>query len=149
VRSIGGGKGFQQALEEARRGRSAAKDESEGGLASLKALPLDFGRTRGGGGDARWGLAMSWTSESDERAPDPAALAREPSAVELNMKSIVAEVGIDTAASEEQLMRRWRAFLWRNHPDLQPPHARARADARVAIANSLYQQARQRLRKSR
>lgn len=141
--------GFQQALEEARRSQRVAVRDSGGGFPPVKALPLDFGHTCGGGGQARWGLAMSWTSESDETTAHPPAHVREPIAVEPDAESIAAEIGIDAAASEEQLRRRWRTFLWRNHPDRQPAHARARADARVAIANSLYERALRRLREGR
>ena len=141
--------GFQQALAEARRCQRAADRDSVGGFPSIKALPLDFETAGGGGGEARWGLAMSWTSEPDETTAHPPAIVGEPIAAELDPESIAAEVGIDAAASEDQLRRRWRAFLWRNHPDRQPADARARADARVAIANRLYEQARRRLRKGR
>jgi hypothetical protein len=46
------------------------------------------------------------------------------------------------------LTERWRAFVWRNHPDRQPAHARDRANARVAAANALYDQARRGLRRA-
>jgi hypothetical protein len=46
------------------------------------------------------------------------------------------------------LTRRWRAFVWRNHPDRQPVHARERGNIRVAIANTLYDQARRELKRA-
>jgi hypothetical protein len=48
-----------------------------------------------------------------------------------------------------QLAARWRNFVWRNHPDRQPFEARERANARVAIANTLYDRARRALTKGR
>ena len=48
-----------------------------------------------------------------------------------------------------QLTSRWRDFVWRNHPDRQPVDARERANARVAIANTLYDRARRELAKPR
>ena len=48
-----------------------------------------------------------------------------------------------------QLASRWRNFVWRNHPDRQPFEARERANARVAIANTLYDRARRKLAKGR
>ena len=144
----GADRGFQQALEEIRRSREAADCDSASGALQAKALPLDLCQARGGGGQARWGLAMSWTGEADETNTHPPALVPELAAVSPDAESIAAELGIGAAPSEDQLTRRWRAFLWRNHPDRQPAHARRRADARVAIANNLYEQARRRLRKS-
>ncbi|MBV9289873.1 MAG: hypothetical protein JO288_19025 [Hyphomicrobiales bacterium] len=141
--------GFQQALEETDRGRRALDhDSASGAILAAKALPLDLGQAPGGGGQARWGLAMSWTSEGDETIAHPPAPMAELAAVDPDEEAIAAELGIDTAPSKDQLTRRWRAFLWRNHPDRQPPNARGRANDRVAIANSLYDQARRRARKS-
>jgi hypothetical protein len=54
-------------------------------------------------------------------------------------------INTDTLAASptpNQLASRWRDFVWRNHPDRQPREARERANARVAIANTLYEQAR-------
>ena len=142
-------RGFQQALEETGRSWQAAdRGGATGALNPAKPLPLDLRPARGGGGQARWGLAMSWTSEGDETTAHPPAPVPELATVNPDVESIAAELGIDAAPSENQLTRRWRDFLWRNHPDRQPAHARRRANARVAIANSLYDQARRRAKKS-
>jgi len=53
------------------------------------------------------------------------------------------------AVTLDQLTSRWRNFVWRNHPDRQPLNARERANARVAIANMLYDGARRELAKPR
>jgi hypothetical protein len=62
---------------------------------------------------------------------------------------IAIELGLGTALTLDQLTSRWRDFVWRNHPDRQPEAARERANARVAIANTLYDRARRDLAKAR
>ena len=143
----GADEAFQKALAETRRSAEAAERDGAGGLPHAKALPLDLGQADGGGGEARWGLAMSWTSEADETGAHPPAPVSQLAPVGPDAESIAAELGIGASPTEAQLTRRWRAFLWRNHPDRHPAHARSRANARVAIANSLYQQARRQLTK--
>ncbi|SRR5271165_3682419 len=107
---------------------------------------LDFGPARGGGGEARWGLAMEWADEPQPKA----SLARTPtldSAPPADVEEAVArELGLGVCLTADALAERWRAFVWRNHPDRQPVHARERANARVAIANALYDSARRALR---
>jgi hypothetical protein len=63
--------------------------------------------------------------------------------------AVAEELGLGTAATQRQLGRRWRDFIWRNHPDRQPEGARERAGARVAIANALYDEARRIMAKRR
>jgi hypothetical protein len=109
---------------------------------------LDFGPSRGGGGEARWGLAMEWADE-----PQPgASLARTPaldSAPSADVEEAVArELGLGACLTADALAERWRAFVWRNHPDRQPAHARERANSRVAVANALYDSARRALRRA-
>jgi hypothetical protein len=58
---------------------------------------------------------------------------------------IAAELGLDAPLTLRELTSRWRDFVWRHHPDRQPIEARDRANARVAIANALYQRARREL----
>jgi hypothetical protein len=144
---------FQRALDEARRSNCAASADREVGFDStlIVRAPVEFGPAHGGGGEARWGLAMNWTSEPDER---PASLtpiegSETKGPCEDNQEAIASEFGIGGALTERQLTRRWRAFVWRNHPDRQPPDARERATERVAIANTLYDRARSELTKGR
>ena len=149
----GASRTFQHALEEARRSDHGPNAHSEGGYVSkLRVLtPVDFGRAEGGGGDARWGLAMTWTNEPevhDIRAT--AGQTCEPARLDTDIAEAVArELGVGAGLTEGQLTRRWRAFVWRNHPDRQPVHARELANIRVAIANTLYDQARRDLKRAR
>jgi hypothetical protein len=136
---------FRRALDEARRTSGAASADSEVGLDStpiVRAL-VEFGPALGGGGEARWGLAMNWASEPDERLPSliPIQESETTGLREDNEVAIASDLGIGGALTEHQLTRRWRAFVWRNHPDRQPPDARKQATERVAIANTLYYQA--------
>ncbi len=57
-------------------------------------------------------------------------------------EAIARELGLDRAASEAELNRAKRRFMWRNHPDRCPESLRAIADRRVAIANMLIDRAR-------
>jgi hypothetical protein len=58
------------------------------------------------------------------------------------MIEIATELGLGEALTLDQLTSRWRDFVWRNHPDRQPVDVRERANTRMAIANTLYDQAR-------
>jgi hypothetical protein len=62
---------------------------------------------------------------------------------------IATELGLGAALTLDRLTSRWRDFVWRNHPDRQPVDARAQANARMAIANTLYDRARRELAKAR
>jgi hypothetical protein len=144
---------FRRALDEVRRTDAAASADSEVGFDStpiVRAL-VQFGPARGGGGEARWGLAMNWASEPDERLPSliPIHESETTGLREDDEAAIASELGIGSALTEHQLTRRWRAFVWRHHPDGQPPDARDQATERVAIANTLYDQARSELAKGR
>ena len=144
---------FRRALDEARRTTGAASADGEVGFDStpiVRAL-VEFGPARGGGGEARWGLAMNWASEPDERLPSLTSIhgSETTGLCEDDQAAIVSELGIGGALTEHQLTRRWRAFVWRHHPDRQPPAARKQATQRVAIANTLYDQARSELAKGR
>ncbi len=106
----------------------------------------DLGRAAGGGGEARWGLAMDWTGEPSEPQGALAPTASRPTRFCSDASAEIArELGLDGASNLEQLMSLWRDFMWRNHPDRQPAKARERANARVAIANALYDRARREL----
>jgi hypothetical protein len=144
---------FQRALDEAGRSNGAASAGSEVGLEStlIVRAPVEFGPAHGGGGEARWGLAMNWTSEPDERPASltPIEASETKGLREDHQEAVASELGIGGALTERQLTRRWRAFVWRNHPDRQPPDAREQATERVAIANMLYDRARSELTKGR
>jgi hypothetical protein len=150
--SGGGGDAFHRALDEARRMDRAPKVD---GAASTRGPRMRAGvtlaRAPGSGGEARFGLALGWTHELPDRppreAPPPSReAARRPADTPAE---IAAELGLGAALTLTQLTSRWRDFVWRNHPDRQPPDARERANARVAIANTLYERARRELTKRR
>jgi hypothetical protein len=143
------GDAFRRALEAVRLGACAKPDEEGSSiLGPGPGVRLDLGPERGGGGEARWGLAMDWADE----APAPQALAprrlspdRAPVSTDV-ADDVARELGFAAGMTAEAMTQRWRTFVWRNHPDRQPAHARDRANARVAAANALYDQARRRRR---
>ena len=145
---------FERALHEAGHSDCSAivGGAARFGLGPLMRTTIEFGlAVGGGGGEARWGLALDWASEADERLP-PLTPTRGGKVRGLRADdpdAIASELGLGAALTEPQLRRRWRAFVWRNHPDRQPPYAREQATDRVAIANTLYDQARSRLTKGR
>jgi hypothetical protein len=139
---------FQRALDEARRGDRALNDGWSGpaGGPRLRAS-LEFGPAPGSGGEARFGLALEWTDEATDRSrPRTSGLTSETAANPADTQAeIAAELGLAMSLTLDQLASRWRNFVWRNHPDRQPLDARERANARVAIANTLYDRARREL----
>lgn len=110
-----------------------------------------FGASSGSGGKARFGLALDWTDEpADRPGPAPRPAPREaPRRSGDTPAEIAAELGLGGPLTLAQLTSRWRDFVWRNHPDRQPLEARSQANARVAIANALYERARRKLAKGR
>jgi hypothetical protein len=142
---------FQRALDEARLSNCPASADGGARFESrpVMRITIEFGPTRGGGGEARWGHALNWASEPEERPGSltPIRGADVEGLREDDPEAIASELGIGAALTEHQLTRRWRAFVWQNHPDRRPPYARERATVRVAIANTLYDQARSRLAK--
>ena len=142
---------FHDILEETRRNHPGADRDDPPKFVRPKApRSLDIGPPVCGGGEARWGLAMSWVAAQDEMAAATYVPTGEPAVLDPEATEMIAvELGISAAASEHDLTVRWRKFVWRNHPDRQPAHARDRANVRVAIANGLYQSARRRLRQTR
>lgn len=145
----GTGDAFRRALDEALRAQSPPSEEKRARIAGAKLdLCFDLPPTGGRGGKALWDLATEWTDDpASPRAPptrwpmsrslrDPAGAA----------EAIAQELGFSAGLTAEALAARWRAFVWRNHPDRQPAHARERANARVAVANALYDLARCALR---
>jgi hypothetical protein len=140
---------FEDALDEA--GRSASEEEadaSRSGRAPGMRASVDFWPVPLSGGGARFELALDWVGEPRERPTRPPAPLRRPEIAPSPADAsaeIARELGVGEALMVRELERRWRSFLWRNHPDRQPPDERARANARVAIANALYERARREL----
>jgi hypothetical protein len=113
-----------------------------------------FGPAEGSGGRARFSLALDWAEDlTDGPAPPKAPQhlpLREPQGRPGDTSAeIAAELGLGALRTLDQLTTCWRDFVWRNHPDRQPTDARERATTRVAIANTLYDQARRVLAKGR
>jgi hypothetical protein len=96
---------------------------------------------------ARRGLASPWTGRTNPRARPRRRANR--LGVPATPSEIAAELGLGAALTLDQLTSRWRDFVWRNHPDRQPVDARSQANARMAIANALYDRARRELAKAR
>lgn len=140
--------GFLSALDEARRQAQAPDDDRRRprGGARVRAQ-LEFGPAPVSGGEARFGLALEWTDEPSDRAGRQAPASTEEAA--LDPAEIAVELGLSGPLTQDQLVSRWRDFLWRNHPDRQPAHARRGANDRVAIANTLYDRARREFVKRR
>ncbi len=142
---------FQHALDEAWRNDRAANDETAPPRRPRVGVGIPFGSPPGSGGKARFGLALDWTNElADRLAPPPQPLPREAAGRSGDTPAdIAAELGLGVGLTLDQLASRWRDFVWRNHPDRQPLEAWERANARVAVANALYERARRRLAKAR
>ena len=142
---------FQRALDEAGWKDRAPDDNGAGPTGGARVRGVAFGAAAGSGGKARFGLALDWTDElTDRPTPPPQPPPREPARRSGDTSiEIAAELGVGAALTLNQLTSRWRDFVWRNHPDRQPEAARERANARVAIANTLYERARRELAKAR
>jgi hypothetical protein len=141
---------FQRALDEAGRKDRAPNDSRASPTGGPRVRGVAFDAASGSGGKARFGLALDWTDElGDWPAPPPQPPLREPVGRSGDTSTEIAtELGLGTALTLDQLTSRWRDFVWRNHPDRQPEAARERANTRVAIANTLYDQARRDLAKT-
>jgi hypothetical protein len=141
---------FQRALDEAGRKDRASHDSGAGPTGGARVRGVAFGAAPGSGGKARFGLALDWTDEPVSPPPPPQPPPREPARRSGDTSAeIASEIGLGAALTLDQLTSRWRDFVWRNHPDRQPEDARERANARVAIANTLYDWARRDLAKAR
>jgi hypothetical protein len=142
---------FQRALDEASRRDRAPTNNGAGPTSGPRVRGLAFGGAPGFGGKARFGLALDWADEpSDRTAPPPQPPPRQPAESSGDPSAEIAtELGLGAALTLDQLASRWRVFVWRNHPDRQSFDARERANARVAIANTLYDRARRELAKAR
>jgi hypothetical protein len=145
------GDAFQRALDEARRKERALNDRDlEPSRRPHVGVGVAFGQPTGSGGKARFGLALDWTDEPTDR-PGPPPQPPPPEAGRHGGDTpaeIAAQLGLGAPATLGELASRWRAFVWRNHPDRQPVEQRERANARVTIANALYQRARRELAKA-
>jgi hypothetical protein len=147
---------FRRALDEACRVPQMQRQETErqerGGpnTGSSLGVCFDFAPAGGGGGggEARWDLAMEWANEpSTFRAPMAPKLPSNPAPASSELaEAVTRELDFCAGLPAKALTERWRAFVWRNHPDRQPSAARERANARVAVANALYDRARRALR---
>jgi hypothetical protein len=138
------GDAFQRALDEAGRKDHAPDDDGPGPSGRPRVRGAAFAGAPGSGGEARFGLALDWTDEPTDRPapppqPPPLQGAGDPGDTSAE---IAMELGLGAPLTLDQLTSRWRNFVWRNHPDRQPLEARERANARVAIANMLYDRAR-------
>ncbi len=143
---------FQRALDEARRkDRALNDDESRSAERPRVRVGVEFGPAPSSGGEARFGLGLDWTDEpADWPGPQAPVLGDETAPCRADMPADIAkELGFGMAMTPGQLASRWRNFVWRNHPDRQPLEARERANARVAIANALYDRARREIAKGR
>jgi hypothetical protein len=137
---------FQRALDEAGRKDRALNDGGAGLTGGARVRGVAFGAPRGSGGGARFGLALDWTDEPADRPAPPPQPPGEPAGRSGDTSiEIATELGLGAALTLDQLTSRWRNFVWRNHPDRQPVDAREQANARVAIANALYDRARREL----
>jgi hypothetical protein len=138
---------FERALDEA-EGKDRAPDDSDPAptLRPRMGAGMPLGSALPSGGEARFGLALDWTDEPPDQPPPPQAppleRARPPADTQAE---IAAELGLGAPLSPGELASRWRDFVWRNHPGRQPLEAREAANARVALANALYERARREL----
>jgi hypothetical protein len=140
---------FQRALDEARRSDRVLKDDAPGPTRGPRMRAgVAFARAPGCGGKERFGLALDWTGEPlDKAAREAQARPGEAAGPPVETPAeIAAELGLGAPLTPTQLTSRWRDFVWRNHPDRQRLEARERANARMAIANALYEGARRKLR---
>jgi hypothetical protein len=139
---------FERALDEAGRKDRAANEAGPAGGPRVRGVA--FGAAPGAGGKARFGLALDWTDEPADLPPPPQSPPPQRTVRSSDPQAeIAAELGLGAALSLDQLTSRWRDFVWRNHPDRQPVEARSQANARMAIANTLYDRARRELAKAR
>jgi hypothetical protein len=139
----GSGETFQRALD-AIQSRAQATTDGPASRAPTIGSGCGLGPVQGAGGEARWDLAMDWAKAP--AALEASSLPVAPESVDL-AESVRRELGFSAEPTREELVGSWRAFVWRHHPDRQPPGARDEANARVALGNALYDHARRALRR--
>jgi hypothetical protein len=95
----------------------------------------------------RWGQAFDWSDEPPEDPPAREQETKEAPRAEPphsdQPEAIAAEIGLGPDLALDEINRRWRSFVWRNHPDRRPHVDRDLMTRRVAVANSLVAAARQ------
>lgn len=96
----------------------------------------------------RWSRAFGWTDEPPEASPpppEPETVDAPPAGPPLSdqPKAIAAEIGLRADLTLDEINRRWRSFMWSNHPDRRPHVDRELCTRRVAVANGLVAAARQ------
>lgn len=137
-------RGFLKALAEAECGAAAAPGDCPRSRRPDPPACIGFSSANGAGA-ALWDFATEWTDEPTHPIARPASSTTFVSdSMASDLASIAEELGLGGTLTPQQLASRRRDFLWRNHPDRQPAHARARADERVALANALYDTAQRR-----
>ena len=140
--------GFLRALIEAEGGMSGRLEPHVGPRRPEAPGCIIFSLGESGGA-ALWAFAAEWTDEPTPPLTQPASAPTfEPTPSDSDMATIAQELGLEVVKTLRQLASRRRDFIWRNHPDRQPGHARARAGQRVALANALYDAARRKLAES-
>jgi hypothetical protein len=141
---------FERALDDARR-EGRTDDDTEPTRRPRVGVGVPLGAAPGSAGKARFGLALDWTDElTDRPAPPLRPLRQEATERSGDMSDEIAtELGLGAPQTLDQLLSRWRAFVWRNHPDRHPLEMRERANARMAIANALYDEGRRQIRRAR
>ena len=147
-----GSDAFQRALDEAGRSDRAPYDDGAGLPGGARVRGLAFGPAERSGGKARFGLALDWTDEPADRPappPQPHPPRRPAERSGETSAEIATELGLGAQLTLAELTSRWRDFVWRNHPDRQPACAAEQANTRMAIANTLYDQARREFAKPR
>jgi hypothetical protein len=143
------GEAFRRALDETARTAERTGERRGATAAGLwVGAGFDLAAARGSG-KARWALAMEWEDESPAPTEPPrlALSSDSPQSFADLAEAVAGELGFAAGLTDADLARRWRAFVWLNHPDRQPAYARERANARVAVANALYDRARRALRR--
>jgi hypothetical protein len=146
---------FQRALDEAARDDREPHEDRAAPTGGARMRSVAFGAAPSTGGKARFGLALDWADEPADPAPPPQPPPLQPPPHRPIAPSgdplveIAAELGLGAPLTLKQLTSRWRDFVWRNHPDRQPADTRVQANARMAIANALYDRARRELARAR
>jgi len=133
---------FRRALDDAAQNDRAPNENGWDAARGPRMRGVAFGPAPSAGGEARFGFALDWTDELADRPAPPPPPCPWPECSGDPFAEVARELGFDAPLTLDQQTSRWRDFVWRNHPDRQRVDARAQANVRVAIANTLYDQAR-------